>query len=302
MGRHDHLFKELFEAFFGDLLSLVVPHHRSKLVPEAAQFLRGEMFIDAPRGAKREVDLLARVPAREGRAPRYVLVHVEVEARARRSMAKRLWRYAMMIRLRHDKPVIPIVVYLRGGKPDVVRETYRERLWGEETLRFHYYAFGLSGSSAERYLDRDEPLAWALSSLMRRRTESPAKHKLHCLRRISTTSMQDSEKYLLAYTVENYLQLDEDDRKEYREMLAEIDERELPEVESWADYQAKLKREGRQEGVRGSILAVLEGRFGKVPTAVRRRVEAVSSLEELDRWLSLAATVDSLGELDGHDD
>lgn len=297
MGRHDRLFKELFETFFGDLLSLVVPRLRPKLRPEAARFLRGELFVDSAEGAKRQVDLLAEVPSTEGRRPRYVLVHVEVEARARRSMARRLCRYAMMIRLRHDKPVLPIVVYLRGGKPDVVRETYRETLWGDETLRFHYYAFGLSGSSAEHYLEKDEPLAWALSSLMQRDEASPARHKLDCMSRVSKASLQDSEKYLLAYCVENYLQLGEDDRKEYRAMLAEIEDQGLPEVESWSDYQERLRQEGRLEALRRSVLKVLERRFGRVPTEVRQRVEALSSVQQLDNWLTRALEVGSPEEL-----
>lgn len=96
-------------------------------------------------------------------------------------------------------------------------------------------------------------------------------------------------------------------------MLAEIEDRELPEVESWSDYQAKLRKEsrqegreagrregrraGRREGVRRSVLKILEHRFGRVPADIRQRVNGSTSMAELDLWLSRALDVDSPDQL-----
>lgn len=88
-------------------------------------------------------------------------------------------------------------------------------------------------------------------------------------------------------------------------MLAEIEDRELPEVESWSDYQERLRKEsrregrkaGRREGVRRSVLKILERRFGRVPADIRRRVNGSTSMAELDLWLSRALDVDSPDQL-----
>jgi hypothetical protein len=80
---------------------LVSPRAAEHLDASRATFLDKEFFTDWPRGRRRELDLLARVPMRQDES-RCVLVHVEIEARARSGIGARLRSYRNQIQSVHD--------------------------------------------------------------------------------------------------------------------------------------------------------------------------------------------------------
>jgi hypothetical protein len=94
MPRHDSIFKALLRSFFADLLRLAVPDLAGRLDLARPVFLDKEFFT--AEGRRRELDLLARVSF-VGAGGSSLLIHVEVEARARPGMGKRLWRYRNQI-------------------------------------------------------------------------------------------------------------------------------------------------------------------------------------------------------------
>lgn len=288
MTSHDQLFKDLLTSFFGDLLLLAAPRLARRLRPEAARFLSGELHTDLPEGSRRELDLVAEVPSREGE-PELVLVHVEVEATARRGIGRRLWRYAMQLRLRHDRPVLPLVLFLAGGPRGIVWRTERERLWEVELATFRYLAWGLRASSAERFARREEPLAWALAALMRPRRWRPGRHKLACLRSIARADLDEARRFLLANCVETYLQLEDDEQAEYERLRDGDDDVEVREMEmTWAERMEKEYTErgvarGQLAGMRRLVLHLAERRWGGLDESARRRVEAMDSADALER-------------------
>jgi hypothetical protein len=235
-----------------------------------------------------------------------VLVQVEIERQARTTMGLRLLDYAMQLWLEHHLPVLPIVVYLRGGKPDVTREEVGIDVLGQRFHSFGYLAFGLSGSQAAEYLARPEPLAWGLAGLMNRGRMSTAEHRLACLSPMTKAKLTDRQRLLPVNCVETYLQLDPAAQEEYEALLAEEGHEEVATMETtWADRlrqegfevgvregieegKEQGKQEGRQEGKRDLLLEQLERRFGPLPTATVQRVYALTSSEELS---SLAARV-----------
>ena len=94
-------------------------------------------------------------------------------------------------------------------------------------------------------------------------------------------------------------------------MLAQIEDHELPEIESYSEHVARHRREGREQGrqegrkeareaqeaLRRSILKILDRKFGHVPADVQERVDSLKSVDELDRWLTLVLEAESLEEL-----
>lgn len=279
---HDQFFKHVVRAFFGDLLRIVVPRLAAELRADRPRFLESELFTNVPAGEHRRLDLVAEVQSLRGE-PEVVLVHVEVEAQARSSMGRRLFEYAMQLWLEHRKPVVPIVLYLKGGQSNVARESLRIEAHGEELVSFTYYAFGLSGSQAEEYLRRPEPLAWGLAGLMRRGRLSVAEHKIACLSPILKSELDEARKFLLLDLVETYVELDGSAQAEYRGLLAEPENREVAKMElTWSGRIAhEAKETGREEGKRELLLAQLERRFGPLPEATVRRVEAIRSPDRL---------------------
>lgn len=299
---HDQLFKDLLVAFFGQLLELIVPALARRLDLESIHFLRQELFLDMPQGRRREADLIAEIPRR--RAPdKGVTVHVEVERRARNNIGKRLWRYRMQIKLRHDLSLLTLVLFLDGGGPGVVQRTETEQIGDLETATFSYFAWGLGQSSAEEYLLRPEPLAWALSALMRRKTLRASEHKLACLRAIARVKIDEARRFLLVNCVETYLQLSEEEEKAYESLLALEENEEINTMEqTWADrMREEGRQEGRQEGQRQGmqelLRQLLEERFGPLPKNARQRIATIKAPEELQRLARDVLAARSLGEL-----
>jgi Putative transposase, YhgA-like len=318
---HDRIFKGLLRAFLTDFLSLVAPDWVPRLDLARAVFLDKELFSYRPGNRRRELDLLARVPSREGGGS-FLLIHVEVEARARREMARRLRGYRAQIQARHDETVLSIVVFLRRGRPGVRIETLAENLAGPGLGSFHYFAFGVAGCSAAEYLERPEPLSWALAALMDPGAWSRAELKAACLRRIAKLDPAGEESYLLVNCVEMYLQLTPEEDLE----LSSLWRRERTEVRAMAmtwmeklEFKGRVegleegkkegrreglkegRREGRKEGLRqgaqGVLLDLLGKRFGPLPEGVRQRVEEIASTSRLRRLAQRALSARSLEEM-----
>jgi hypothetical protein len=296
MGLHDRIFKELLRCFLADFLGLVAPELAARLRPADAAFLDKEALPNWPKGERREVDLVAEVPvaAEQGEV---VWVHVEVEAKARAASARRVWRYAQVLEVHFGGPVLSVLVNLRAGRPGVSWRVIDETVLGEETHRFRYLEFGLGGCPAEEYLARPEPLAWALSALMRRRTLRPAEHKLQCIKRIAGASLTAEERFILGTCVEVYLDLQGDERQKFDALQRLEEHQEVAAMEmTWlerAEAQGEKRglergrqegrHEGRREGEARLLLGQLERKFGAVAPGVRTRVETADA-ELLLRW------------------
>jgi hypothetical protein len=138
----------------------------------------------------------------------------------RPEIGRRLNGYYMQIRLRHNLPVIPIGLCLRGGPPGVSLGSVRDAELGATIVCFNYYLLCLEGSRAEDFLARDQPLGWALAALMRPETLSRAEHKMACLQRIAAAPLYDLHRFLLVNCVETYLQLAGRDAEEMAALQA----------------------------------------------------------------------------------
>jgi hypothetical protein len=316
---HDQLSKSLIKLFFTDFLRLVDPESAPRLRTGEAIFLDKEEFTDWPTGDRREMDLVARVPVEGVDLP--LLVHVEVETDFHSGMDRRLWQYYMQLCLRHELPVLPILVNLRGGRPGSYQETLRESFDGKTTAVFHYRVLGLSGCSAEEWLARPEPIAWAFAALMRPGRWSRAKLKLECLRRITTSDVVGLRKQILVDWVETYVQLPGQDALELQRLLDLEGNEEIKTMELTWLGQAEARgiekgietgiERGRKEGMaqaeaatrqavgrmRRVVLRQIEQRFGAVPAKMRLKIEAIDSLEPLADLAERVLVVDSAGEL-----
>jgi uncharacterized protein DUF4351 len=302
MPRHDQLAKDLLRHFLADLLRLAEPRLAAQLRPEAAVFLDKELFTALPEGRRREIDLLAEIPAKSGRG-RPALLHVEVESTARRGIGQRLWRYLNLLQARHGRPVVTIVITLKRGRPGLRRERVEIRVRCRRVALFYYTALGLAGSPAGDYLARPEPLAWAFAALMRPGRLSRAELKLACLRRIAHADLAELPRFVLVNWVETYVQLTPEEAAEYDALRAREGNREVQAMQkTWAEKLedkgvAKGRAVGKTEGARKILLRQLRQRFGPLPAEAERRVEQVSSLARLTRLADKVLVARSLEEM-----
>jgi hypothetical protein len=290
MAPHDPLFKSLLRAFFAGFLRLVAPDLAARLDLGAVAFLDKEFVATAPPRTRGIADLLARAPLKG--TDRFLLIHVEIESRARRGMGSRLRDYHRAIQARHEDPVLSIVVYLKGGPAGICEQELDGDLKAPGLTSFRYLSFGLSRCSAAEYLAEPEPLAWGLAALMDRGSWSKAELKRACLTRILETPLADAERIELVNCVETYVQLTSGEAEEFsllgtpesrraRTMLYKV---------TWAD-----KMMG--EGARQMLFSLLEDRFGSVPEEVKAKLQRIRSLERLNRLAKKVYTVESIQDL-----
>ncbi|MEO1086932.1 MAG: hypothetical protein AAFY88_22075, partial [Acidobacteriota bacterium] len=317
------------QAFFPDFLRAVAPEVADQLIPEQRTFLEQEAFADLPDGHKALLDLLARVPAREG-PERVVLVHVEVEKAFRRAMDRRMWRYFAHLSLKYDTPILPIVLFLRGGDGGVTRRHVRHRFAGAQVNHFSYWSFGLSRARVDDLLHHG-PLGVALASCVRRDLP-PDELKLRCLEALLESSVNDAESQLLLDAVNTYIALNKDQEIKYANRVKTSPKRtEIRAMElTWAGklekkYRDIGRREGLQQGVelgkkqgvelgkkqgvelgkrqgvelaRSVFLKILAQRFGEFPVAIVDRVDAIRTPERLETLTDAALTASTLAEVE----
>ena len=290
-SRHDQLFKDLLRSFLADFVRLVAPGPAERLDLASATFLDKEAFTDWPRGRRRELDLLACVPFLADPGSR-ALIHVEIEARANPHLGLRQAGYYMQLRLRYGLPVLPIAVCLRRGRPGPELVSVLDDQLGPELGCFRYYSFGLASCKAEDYLGRPEPLAWALAALMRPEGLSRAALKLACLRRISSASGTDLERFLLANCVQTYLQLSPEEETELAVLQSrELDREEAAMFLTWAE---KME----MTAMRQVLCRQLAQKFGPLSEdEVSRKLEAISSFRKLERLVDKILVAKSLDEM-----
>lgn len=159
------LLLELTRAFLGDYLRLIEPDTAVHLLPDQATF----PTVDTSAWAADEcceLGLVAQIPARDGTSLT-LLVQIEPEPRGPAQTADRFGRWFLALETRLVQPVLLSVLYLRGGRPGANLESCAVgTVYSLEVVRIFYTAFGLSHARADFFLNRPEPLAWALAAAM----------------------------------------------------------------------------------------------------------------------------------------
>ncbi|MEO1084216.1 MAG: DUF4351 domain-containing protein [Acidobacteriota bacterium] len=330
--QHDALWKSLLQAFFPDFLGAVAPDVADQLILEERTFLEQEAFVDLPDGHKALLDLLARVPAYRG-PERVVLVHVEVEMTFRRAMDRRMWRYFAHLSLKYDEPILPIVLFLRGGDGGATRRHVRRRFGSTQINHFSYWSLGLSRARVDDLL-RHGPLGVALASCVRRDLP-PDELKLRCLEALLESAANDAESQLLLDAVNTYIKMNKDQEINYvNRVKASPHRKEIRAMElTWAgQLEQKLEKKlekkyreiGRREGLelgkkqgvelgkkqgvelgkkqgvelaRSVFLKILAQRFGELPLSLLDRVDAVPP-KRLESLTDAALTAPTLADVE----
>ncbi|MEM6453609.1 MAG: hypothetical protein AAF772_00805 [Acidobacteriota bacterium] len=272
-----------------------------------------------------EVDLLAHVPLRaDGDAAidepeeRLILVHVEIERTFNRAMDVRMARYYHQIIAQHEQPVVPLAIFLRGGRAPLQMRTVEERVAHRVTGTVRYAAFCPARCDPALYLASAEPFAWGLAALARSRGADRAANKALAIRRVVRELLPSKESYLLMEMIQTYLTLNKSEAARYAAITASdqeaietmtmlnyekaVQEGEVRGIElGWArGVEEGLQRgvaeghqrgveeghqrgveEGRLRGLRDTLELLLTQRFGPLSDGDRARLRAIDDLERL---------------------
>lgn len=183
------LFREILETFLADYLRLVEPDSAANLRLDDITFPKPHDLPPWTPEEQEEAGVIAEVSSRRSERVT-VVVQVEPEMLAPPELSRRLGRTFMDLEIHYCQPVLLSVLYLRGGRPGINLETAPVcQVFGLDVLRIYYTAFGLESSRAEYYLDRPEPISWALSALMPPLRHSRKRHRELCLERIAAAGL-----------------------------------------------------------------------------------------------------------------
>lgn len=236
-----------------------------------------------------------------------VLMNTEIEAEAKNLPAARMHRYYKQLTLKHSEPILPLALYLTGGKGGILLKEHSESVWELKVCHFQYLALGLEKGDAEAFLERPEPLAWALTVLMKPTKLKRWQVKLQALRRIAHAKVNQLQQFLLLNIVNTYATLKGEEAQRFDEALAAETQGEVKTMQmTWADQlEAKGKAQGKVEGkvegevkgLRSSILLLLEQRFGPLPEDIASRIHALESVAALQAILVQVLKVEDLQAL-----
>jgi hypothetical protein len=209
MEDHDQRFKVLLKSFFAEFFQVFFPAWADRFDFPRVDWLEQEVFPDPPRGERRSLDLVARLPLRPGVPPPapalagpiecwLTLIHVEIESRDKVApLRPRMHSYYEQLRRRHGLPVLPIALYLRVGLDGIGWDAYEEHFWEQRILRFEYAYVGLPGLDGEWYVAGEHPLGVALTALMRVPPARRAAVHAEALRRLAEARENEYRRYLL---------------------------------------------------------------------------------------------------------
>jgi hypothetical protein len=196
------LVREVLETFLADYLRLVEPDSAQHLALDQITFPAVPIWSPAEH---QRLGVVGEAPSRWGEQVT-LLLRIEPEALTPAELSRRIGCYFMDLEIHYCQPVLLHVLYLQGGRPGINLETAPVcRIFNMDVLRLYFTAFGLAGCRAEYYLERPEPVAWALSALMPALRLSRAEHREHCLERIAGCALPGERKALLARCIDAFL-------------------------------------------------------------------------------------------------
>jgi len=305
----DQLFKALLRAFLKELVELFFPLVAQRIDFKQVEFIDKELFTDLADGNRREPDMIAKVNTVEGEHE-ILLIHCEIQSRREQDFPFRMYEYYSLIRQRYKLPVYPIVIYLSAGTGGLHEEYYNETVFDEEFLHFRYHAVGLPDLSADDYLERANPLAAALSALMRSDKWSKVRHKLLSLQQIAVSEIDDARRSLLANVIESFLPLSARDEVEFKELAATESEEVL---EMISIYEERGIQQGIEQGIQQGIeqgieqgitrgkrevlLRLMQAKFGPLPKEIVQKVESITENDLLDDLSVRLLIANSLEEM-----
>jgi Domain of unknown function (DUF4351) len=307
MVDHDQRFKSLLKAFFAEFFQAFFPAWADRFDFSRVDWLEQEVFTDPPRGKRRSLDLVARLPLGPGVPPPapdcgeptdswLTLIHVEIESEDTVApLRPRMLSYYEQLRRRHALPVLPIALYLRVGLDGIGWDVYEERYWEHRLLSFAYAYVGLPGLDGEQYVAGEQLLGVALTALMRVSPARRAEVHAEALRRLAEAQENDYRRYLLLDCLEAYARLDEAQAQELAALLR---------TERYRGVQTmaittfeKGVEAGLQRGQQTMLRKLLEARFGPLSTSTQERLESLGpeQLEALALALLKAKSLQELG-------
>lgn len=319
---HDKLFKEFMRRFLGDFMRLFFPEESAELDFSTVEFVEQEFNINLPDIGSQAADVIARVKTRDGKKTRTIILHIEIEAYmdSWRVIGRRLLDYYVLIRLRENEDVLPILLILKRGGSQARWRHYKEELFGHTLIQFKYGQIGLPKLSVSEDFMSSNAVAAALSVLMNRGEMSPWELKFKSLSVIAKDDINEGDRHFLMSMVERYMPDQElptphevmdmtyaDNVQELRETaftLAWDEAMALGQQVGMEKGREKGREEGQLQGQQITLLDQMQVKFGFVPESIVQRLSQIADdekLKQIGRAILVADSLEALPYLQNDD-
>ena len=310
----DAAWKYILWELLPDFLAFTQPElHDAIDWSRPAESLDKELQAVARRAAtgRRYVDLLVKLWQRDG-DERWLLIHVEVQARKEEEFAERMYLYHTLLFLRHRRPVVSMAILI-DSRAEWRPDEYAYNYWG------CYVAFGYPVLKVLDWRGREDELLRssnpfaqvALAQLAaltsRGQQESLIATRLAVMRRLLRSGLAEAKTVALLDFLDLVLNLPDEinaqiDAEFAKEVAMARSETPYKPMTSW---ERRGLAQGREEGIlRGQqelLEQQLEAQLGPLGTerqgrlrslagerlpALGRALLAFSTLDDLDRWFA----------------
>ena len=316
---YDSPWKEALARYLPAAFAIFFPAVHAQIAWERGYELLDKELQGVTRDAdlgRRLADTLVRVWRRDG-GDAWVLIHIEVQGRPERDFARRMFVYYYRIYDRYQRPIMSLAI-LGDEQPAWRPARYGQELWGC-AVDFRYPVVKLLDWRA-----RDEELSASANPfavVVRAHLAAQATHgtterrrraKLGLIRGLYERGYERARILELFRLIDWLVALPpEQERALWQEMVQIEEEKRMP-------YITSVERIGRREGERigqergeqigrreGELLGrrvmlrrMIQARFGAVPEALGRQIDAAdqAGLEQLADQIGAAASLEALNE------
>ncbi len=285
---------DAFELFFPEAYAAIDwSRPYQSLDKELQQVVR-----DADLG-RRLADTLVQVWRRDG-SDAWVLIHIEVQGQPDRDFARRMFVYYYRIFDRYKRPIMSVAI-LGDEQPDWRPAHFVRELWGC-TVELRYPVVKLLdwGERGEELAASVNPFAVVVRAYLAAQAtvgavEARGRAKLGLIRGLFERGYERQQILELFRLIDWMLALPrEQEAVLWREITRIEEERRMPYITS---VERIGRREGRLEGQRAMLRRLTQARFGAVPEALGRDIDAADQVR-LDQLADQIGSAASLAELD----
>lgn len=300
MADHDQRLKVTLRECLAELVGLMIPAWQPRFDFAQATWLQQELFLNPPGGERRILDLVARLPVNQPvRGSDQVVLHLEIESGdAVADLRGRMPRYHDALTYQHNLPVLSLALYLQVGLGGIGWDGVDEAFWEESLGGTRWPYLGLPALDALVYVEGENLLGVAFSSLMRVPDDRRAWLKARALQRLAEAELTNQRRFLLMDFVEAYLPLEGPHLDEFRHLLTTKEFAMALKIGK-TSFEKGIEK-GIEKGERELVRKQLTAKFGPLSPAVNARVDAMSPAQLDDVGLRILKA-DTLAEL-GLDD
>jgi hypothetical protein len=309
---------DAFALFFPDVAAQIDWSRKYELLDKELQ----RVTRDADLG-RRLADTLVQVWQRDG-SDAWVLIHIEVQGQPERDFARRMFVYYYRIFDHYNRPIMSVAI-LGDEQPDWRPARFIQEFWGcREELRYPVVKLLDWRERDDELAASANPFAVVVRAYLAAQATAGAmdargRAKLGLIRGLYERGYERAQILELFRLIDWMLALPrEQEAVIWREITRIEEERRMPYITSVERIglergeqiglergeQIGLERgeqiglrEGRLEGQRAVLRRLVQARFGTVPEALGRQIDAAAELR-LDQLVDRIGAASTLNELD----